>query len=71
MDTPYPPRVTVDPEVMGGAPCMAGSRLPARTLVDMVDSGDTWERIVEGWPWLTPAHVEAARRWLIDSKDSR
>jgi uncharacterized protein (DUF433 family) len=68
MDSPYPTVVIVDPDIMGGTPCLAGSRLPARTLLDMVDGGDPWERIVVGWPWLTPAHVEAARRWLVDSR---
>lgn len=60
----HPPVVVVDPDIMGGTPCLAGSRLPAQTLIDMVDAGDAWERIVSGWPWLTPAHVEAARAWL-------
>lgn len=68
MDNSHPPLVIADPQVMGGTPCLAGSRLPAQTLLDMVDGGDTWECIVEGWPWLTPTHVEAARKWLADSK---
>ena len=63
MDDQHPPRVVVDPEIMWGAPCLAGSRLPAKTLLDMVDGGDSWELIVDGWPWLTPAHVEAAREF--------
>lgn len=60
----HPPRVVVDPEVMRGAACLAGSRLPAVTLVAMVDGGESWERIVESWPWLTLQHVNAARAWL-------
>ena len=65
----HPPRVVVDPEVMWGIPCLAGSRLPARTLLGMVDGGDAWERIVDSWPWLTPAHVAAARCWLAAGED--
>jgi len=60
----HPPRVVVDPEVMRGAACLAGSRLPAATLVAMVNGGESWERMVEGWPWLTPQHVDAARAWV-------
>lgn len=70
MESTHPPLVIVDPDILGGVPCLAGSRLPAQTLVSMMDSGDPWDRIVDGWPWLTPAHVEAARRWLLDSKAS-
>lgn len=60
----HPPRVVVDPEVMRDAACLAGSRLPAATLVAMVDGCERWERIVKGWPWLTPQHVDAARAWV-------
>lgn len=70
MDKLHPPLVLVDPDIMRGTPCLAGSRLLARTLLDMVHSGDPWEVIVDGWPWLTPAHVEAARRWFGDCKES-
>jgi uncharacterized protein (DUF433 family) len=63
MDDQHPARVVVDPEVMCGTPCLAGSRLPVQTLLDMVNGGESWERIVHSWPWLTPAHVEAAREW--------
>lgn len=67
----HPPCVVVDPKVMRGTPCLAGSRLPARTLLGMIDRGDAWERIVEGWPWLTPGHVKAARAWFADSGNGR
>jgi uncharacterized protein (DUF433 family) len=66
----HPPCVVIDPEIMSGTPCLAGSRLPAQTLLDMVDGGDPWERLVEGWPWLTPEHVNAARRWFADGSGS-
>lgn len=65
------PRVVVDPQVMGGTPCLAGSRLPVQTLLDMVDAGDAWEQIVGGWPWLTPQHVKVAREWLANGADGR
>jgi uncharacterized protein (DUF433 family) len=57
------PAVEVHPEVMGGTPVLAGSRLPVATLLACVDAGDSWERIVDSWPFLTPARVEAARAY--------
>lgn len=71
MDSSHPPLVLVDPDIMWGAPCLAGSRLPAATLIAMVDAGSTWAELVDGWPWLTPAHVEAARLWFASSKDGQ
>lgn len=46
----HPPRVVIDPEIMRSVPCLAGSRLPAQTMLDMANGRDPWERIVEGWP---------------------
>lgn len=52
---------------MGGTPVFAGSRLPIATLLASVDAGDAWDRIVASWPWLTPAHVEAARAYAASN----
>jgi len=66
MQEGHPPVVVVDPDILGGTPCLAGSRLPAKTLVACADKND-WGRVLESWPWLTPAHVDAARVWLASS----
>ena len=58
-----PPEVLSDPEVMGGAPVFAGSRLPIGTLLACVDAGEPWRRLLESWPWLTLGHLEVARAW--------
>jgi uncharacterized protein (DUF433 family) len=60
---PEEPRIHQDPDVLGGIAVFAGSRLPVTTLLACVDAGDSWERIVASWPWVTAEHVEAARRW--------
>jgi uncharacterized protein (DUF433 family) len=63
MTTAPSPLIHSDPDILGGVPVFVGSRLPVATLLACLDAGDEWERIVAGWPWLTPAHAEAARRW--------
>ena len=57
------PRIHSDPSILSGTPVFFGSRLPVTTLLACVDAGDTWERLTASWPWLTPAHVDAARAW--------
>lgn len=52
-----------DPRVMGGVAVFVGSRLPVTTLLACIDAGNAWERIVASWPWLTSAHLDAARAW--------
>lgn len=59
------PAIASDPEVMDGVPVFVGSRLPIRTLLACVDAGDDWDRLVESWPFLTPAHVRAAREFMV------
>lgn len=63
MDAEHPPLVTTHPEVMGGTPVLAGSRLPVHTLLACVAEGSDWPRMLNSWPWLTPDHVEAARQF--------
>ena len=62
----HPPEVEVDADVMGGTPVFAGSRLPIANVLASVDAGVTWERLLESWPWLTQAHVEAARIYAAE-----
>jgi len=57
------PLIYSDPDILDGVPVFVGSRLPVATLLACLDAGDEWERIVASWPWLTPAHVDAARQW--------
>jgi uncharacterized protein (DUF433 family) len=57
------PAIHCDPDILGGVPVFVGSRLPITTLLACVDAGNDWDRLVRNWPFLTPAHVEAARRF--------
>lgn len=62
------PRIHCDAAVLGGEPVFAGTRLPIATLLACMDAGDSWERIVASWPWVTHAHVQAAREWVASPK---
>ena len=42
--------VKIDPEIMSGLPCFAGTRVPARTLIDYLEGGDTLEDFLEDFP---------------------
>lgn len=45
--------VKTDPEIMGGTPCFAGTRVPARTLIDYLEGGDTLDDFLEDFPTVT------------------
>lgn len=61
--------VKIDPEIMSGTPCFAGTRVPARTLFDYLEGGDTLDDFLEGFPTVTREQAiafleEASERML-------
>jgi uncharacterized protein (DUF433 family) len=53
-------RISVDHRVMGGVPCVAGTRIPIATVVSLVAEGSTAAEIVEHFPQLVVDDVRAA-----------
>lgn len=45
-------RITVEPDKMGGVPCIRGFRIPVATVVGMVANGMTFESILAEYPDL-------------------
>ena len=58
--------VSVDPEVMGGAPVFPGTRVPVQTLLDYIEAGETIDDFLEGFPSVTRGQVIA---FLEEAKD--
>lgn len=49
---PHLTRITMDPQVMGGKPCIRGMRVTVGTLIGLLASGKTTEQILEAYPYL-------------------
>jgi uncharacterized protein (DUF433 family) len=45
--------VTVDPDIMSGTPCFAGTRVPVRTLLDYLEAGDSLDKFLEQFPTVS------------------
>ena len=45
-------RITRDPEVMGGKPCIRGMRVTVGTILGLLASGHSEEEILESYPYL-------------------
>lgn len=55
-------RITRNPAVMGGAYCLAGTRMPVVQVKRMMhDAGRDW--IKREFPWNTDAQIDAAVGW--------
>ena len=45
-------RITFDPQVMGGKPCIRGMRVTVGTIVGLVASGKTVDEVLADYPYL-------------------
>jgi uncharacterized protein (DUF433 family) len=53
-------RITHDPAVMGGKPCIRGMRVTVGSIVGLLASGKTEDEILQAYPYLEKADVHAA-----------
>jgi uncharacterized protein (DUF433 family) len=53
-------RITRDPAVMGGRPCIRGMRVTVGTIVGLLAAGRTHEEILQAYPYLEADDIRAA-----------
>ncbi|OGI38634.1 MAG: hypothetical protein A2V91_04705 [Candidatus Muproteobacteria bacterium RBG_16_64_10] len=53
-------RVTVDPAVCTGKPCIRGTRIYIAAILDALAEGLTPDQIIDHYPSLTPDDIKAA-----------
>lgn len=53
-------RIRIDPEQMGGVPCVRGMRVTVRTIVGQIAAGRSVEDVLEDYPYLEHDDVSAA-----------
>ncbi len=63
--------ITVNPEQMGGAPCLRGLRIPVATVVSMVADGMTHDEILDAYPDLEKEDIQEALRYAAEAVRER
>ena len=53
------PIITASPDVMGGTPVFAKTRVPVQTLLDYLKAGESIDDFLEGFPTVTKEQVIA------------
>lgn len=53
-------RITIDPAVMGGKPCIRGLRVTVGMIVGLLAAGRTKAEILALYPYLEPADIDEA-----------
>jgi uncharacterized protein (DUF433 family) len=51
-------RITLDPAVMGGKPCIRGMRVTVGTVLSLLASGQTREEILRAYPYLEAEDID-------------
>ncbi|WBB76566.1 DUF433 domain-containing protein [Micromonospora sp. WMMD1128] len=65
------PRITVDPDVMGGAPCVRQSRVPVATLLAMMAEGMSVTDILTDLPFLDEEDLAEVLNYAADAVRDR
>jgi len=67
-------RITHDPEVIGGKPCIRGMRVTVGTIVGQIGAGRTVEQVLADYPYLEREDVMQAMRyaaWRAEEREVR
>ena len=64
-------RITVNPNQMGGVPCIRGLRIPVATVIGMIADGMTEEEILRSYPDLGPEDLQEALRYAAEAVRER
>ena len=65
-------RITLDPEVMGGKPCIRGLRVTVGTIIGLLASGKTAKEILEAYPYLEKEDIHEAltyAAWRVEETE--
>ena len=56
-------RITFDPEIMGGKPCLRGMRVTAGMIVGLIASEHNKQEILELYPYLETEDIDEALQY--------
>lgn len=66
-------RITFDTNVMGGKPCIRGTRVTVGTIVGLVASGHSTDDILKAYPYLEAADISEAlayAAWRVEETEA-
>ena len=62
-------RITVDPAVCGGRPCIRGLRIRVKDVLDILAAGATHEEILADYPYLESEDIAAVLAFAARQND--
>jgi uncharacterized protein (DUF433 family) len=65
-------RITHNTAVMGGKPCIRGLRVTVGTILGLLSSGASRERVLQAYPYLEAEDIDAAlayAAWRMEERE--
>lgn len=67
MPKEYKKRITIDPKIHFGKPCVAGTRIPVENVLELVQEGIPFEKIIQDYyPDLDIGDIKACLQYAVD-----
>ncbi len=60
-------RITIDPAIHHGDPCIKGTRVPVSVITASIADGDTPEQLLAAYPQLTVDDIRAALKFAAEA----
>jgi uncharacterized protein (DUF433 family) len=64
-------RIAIDHRIMGGVPCVAGTRIPVITVIGLLGQGGSIEDVLADYPTLRRDDILAALQFAANAVDER
>ena len=64
-------RITINPEICGGKPCIRGLRFPVSRLLGLLAAGETAETILKSYPYLEYEDIQEALHYAAFLADEQ
>jgi uncharacterized protein (DUF433 family) len=59
-------RIVIEPDIHHGDACIKGTRIPVSTIVGSLADGMSHQEIIENYPQLTEADIQAALAYAAE-----
>ncbi len=64
-------RITIDPRMFGGKPCIRGMRFPVSKILNLLASGTSIKEILEDFPYLEEGDIQQSLKfaaWVLQEE---
>jgi uncharacterized protein (DUF433 family) len=62
-------RITIDPQICGGHPCIRHMRIRVKDIIDLLAAGATTDEILEDYPYLEYEDIKASLEYAAQQLD--